>query len=194
MTKRTRTARPLLHRPTDLSRPRSPGGLLVATVLSVVIVLLAMVPQAGSAQSEASRISGTWTQVPVHQVLRAFAEFSGKSIVLGPTVSGTVTAHLDDEPWDTALEAILSANGLVAVEDDAGIIRVDRMEAVHSRKAVEPILTRTYRLSFAKASELQATLAPLLSERGSIAIAESTNTLIVSDVARVQRAIAGLLR
>ena len=194
MMKRTAAERPRPHRPTGLSRPRSPGGLLVVTVLSVVIVLLALVPQEGSAQSEASRISGTWTQMPVHRVLRAFAEFSGKSIVLGPTVAGTVTAHLDDQPWDTAMEAILSAHGLVAVEDEAGIIRVDRMEVQHSREAVEPILVRTYKLSFAKASELQATLAPLLSERGSIAIAESTNTLIVSDVARVQRAIAGLLR
>ena len=44
------------------------------------------------------------------------------------------------------------------------------------------------------AAELEAALAPLLSPRGSISVSPSTNTVIVSDVARVHRAIGGMLR
>jgi type II secretory pathway component GspD/PulD (secretin) len=56
------------------------------------------------------------------------------------------------------------------------------------------LLTRSYRLSFAEAEEIRAALEPLLSERGSISVSPSTNTLIVSDIERVHRSIAGVIR
>ena len=142
---------------------------------------------------ELPRISATWAEAPIADVLLAFSTFSGKSIVHGENITGFVTAEIKDQPWDVALRAILSAQGLIAVEDEYGIIRVSNIEALNSREAIEPIVTRVYRISFSRASELQATLAPLLSPRGSISTAESTNSLIVSDIARVQRAVARLL-
>ena len=134
-----------------------------------------------------------WAGVPIADVLRAFSEFSGKSIVLGENVTGSVTADIEDQPWDVALRAILSAHGLIAIEDEYGIIRVSNIEALNTGEAVEPIVTRVYRISFSRASELQATIAPLLSPRGSVSAVESTNSLIVSDIARVQSAVARLL-
>jgi type IV pilus assembly protein PilQ len=127
-------------------------------------------------------------------VLLAFASFSGVSIVAGAGVDGFVTADINDQPWDVALEAIVASLGLIAVEEESGIIRVQTMAGLAEQETVEPISTRSYRLSFARASEIQSALTPLLSSRGSISILESTNTLIVSDIARVQRAIADLLQ
>lgn len=127
------------------------------------------------------------------EVLLVFSTFSGKSIVQGRNVIGLVTAEINDQPWDTALRAILSAHGLVAVEDEYGIIRVSTLNALNALEAVEPIVTKIYRISYSRASELQATIAPLLSPRGSISAVESTNSLIVSDIARVQRTVARLL-
>ena len=144
-------------------------------------------------RSQARPISGSWVDVPIRDVLRAFAAYSGVSIVAGSGVSGTVTADIDDKPWDVALETILSVNGLVATEDAYGIIRVDDMANLDEREAVEPLLTRSYRISFSRATEIQAAIAPLLSSRGSASVVESSNTLIVTDIARVQRAIGGLL-
>jgi type II secretory pathway component GspD/PulD (secretin) len=109
-------------------------------------------------------------------------------------VEGFVTADINDQPWDVALDAILRSLGLYAVEEESGIIRVMSMSAVTTQETVEPVVTRSYRLSFARASEMQSALAPLLSPRGSISILESTNTVIVSDIPRVQRTVAGLLR
>jgi type II secretory pathway component GspD/PulD (secretin) len=149
---------------------------------------------ASQGPAEARRVSVTWEAAPLWEVLQAFAAFSGASIVAGAGVDGFVTADINDQPWDIALEAILSSLGLYAVEERSGIIRVQSMSDTATREAVEPVVTRTYRLSFATAAEVQTALAPLLSERGSISILESTNTVIVSDIARVQQSVAALLR
>ena len=144
--------------------------------------------------SQASRISVTWTEAPINDVLLAFAAFSGTSIVPGSNVQGFVTADINDQPWDVALETILSGQGLVATENDYGIIRVDNITDLNDREAIEPIETRAYRISFATATELQTAVQPLLSARGQVTVGQGTNTLVVSDIARVQNAIAALLQ
>ena len=151
------------------------------------------VPAEPPDQARPPRISVSWVESPIADVLLAFSTFSGKSIVSGQNVTGIVTADINDRPWDAALRVILAAHGLIAVEDEYGIIRVSNLEALNALEAVEPIVTRVYRISFSRASELQATIAPLLSPRGSISAAQSTNSLIVSDIARVQRMVARLL-
>jgi type II secretory pathway component GspD/PulD (secretin) len=145
-------------------------------------------------QAETRRVSITWEAAPLSEVLRAFAAFSGASIVVGAGVEGFVTADINDQPWDVALEAILRALGFFAVEEESGIIRVQSVADVSTQETIEPVVTRSYRLSFARASEVQTALAPLLSPRGAISVLETSNTVIVSDIPRVHRAIAGLLR
>jgi type IV pilus assembly protein PilQ len=149
--------------------------------------------RAQAAQSQARRISVTWTEAPINDVLLAFAAFSGTSIVPGANVTGFVTADINDQPWDVALQTILSGQGLVATEDDYGIIRVDNITDLNSREEIEPIETRAHRISFATASEVQTAVQPLLTARGQATVNAGTNTLIVSDIARVQNAIASLL-
>ncbi len=150
--------------------------------------------QAQQQLSQARRISVTWTQAPINDVLLAFAAFSGTSIVPGSNVQGFVTADINDQPWDVALQTILAGQGLIATENDYGIIRVDNISDVNDREAIEPILTVPHRISFATATELQQAVQPLLSERGQVTVGQGTNTLVVSDIARVQDAIAVLLQ
>ncbi|GMV07122.1 MAG: hypothetical protein AMXMBFR53_33970 [Gemmatimonadota bacterium] len=145
-------------------------------------------------QSQARRISITFTNSPIQDVLLAFASFSGKSIVPGSNIQGLVTATILDQPWDVALGTILSTQGLVGQEDEYGIIRVDNITDINTREEVEPILTQAHRINYATASELQTAIQPLLTERGSITVGSGTNTLIVSDIDRVQRAVRELLR
>jgi type II secretory pathway component HofQ len=144
--------------------------------------------------SQARRVSVTWEEAPIAEVLRAFAAVSGISIVAGADVTGFVTADINDQPWDVALRTILSSQGLRAVEGPVGILRIESFTGANEDETVEPLVTRTYRLSISRASELQAAVAPLLSPRGGIAVLESTNTLVVTDVGRVHRAVAPLLR
>ena len=140
-----------------------------------------------------SRVSMTFTEAPIADVLLAFARFSGNSIVQGVGVAGFVTAEIIDTPWDVALGTILAGHGLVAVENEYGVIRVSNMEDLNAGEVVAPIVTRVYRISFSRAAELQPAIAAMLSPRGSVSVAESTNSLIVSDIERVHGAVARLI-
>ncbi len=145
-------------------------------------------------QSQKRPISITFTAAPIQDVLLAFANFSGKSIVPGSNITGLVTASINDQPWDVALKAILAGQGLVAEEDPQyGIIRVDNIKDLNDREAVEPIVTKPYRINYGTATELQTAITPLLSARGTITAGQATNTLIVNDIDRVQRAVEELL-
>ncbi|HKJ02593.1 MAG TPA: AMIN domain-containing protein [Longimicrobiales bacterium] len=145
------------------------------------------------ARSTQPHISISFTNSPMQDVLLSFASFSGKSIVPGSNVTGVVTATITDQPWDIALGTILSAYGLAAEEDDYGIIRVDNINDLNQREEVERIITQAHRINYATASELQTAIQPLLTDRGSITVGQGTNTLVVSDIARVQNAVRQLL-
>lgn len=162
-----------------------PASLLPAAQAAAAPV----VPQA----QEARRISVTWTEAPINDVLLAFAAFSGKSIVPGSNVTGFVTADINDQPWDIALRTILQGQGLAGEEDEYGIIRVDNISDLNDREAIEQLVTRPYRISFGTATEQATAITPLLTERGSVTTSQATNTLIVSDIQRVQDAIEDLL-
>jgi type IV pilus assembly protein PilQ len=179
-----------LQNPSGDFEPWSSGANTLAAFAAAEAAPVVM-PQA---QVQARRISITFTQTPVNDVLLAFAAFSGVSIVPGANVAGFVTADINDQPWDVALETILAGQGLVAREDESGIIRVDNITDLNDREAIEPIETRAHRISFATAAEVQTAITPLLTERGSATIGQGTNTLIVSDIARVQNSISGLLQ
>ena len=181
---------PASHGRTTGRRVRLPRLVLLAAAAGFA----AQAAPTAAQRQEIRRITVAWEAAPLTDVLTAFAAYSGASIVAGSGADGFVTATIQDQPWDVALEAILSSLGLYAVEEESGIIRVMSMSDASSREEIEPILTRSYRLSFVKASEVQAALAPLLSARGSVSILESTNTVIVSDIARVQRTVADLLQ
>lgn len=181
-------------------RRRGRGAPITAAILGATCAVplsAQAVPEAGAPapqeQSQEQRITVTWLDVPVRDVLLAFADFSGRSIVAGPGLEGTVTAEIKDQPWDVAFDAILTSQGLVATEDESGIIQIVDQQSLYDFESFEPILTRVYRISYVPAIEILAALQPLLTERGSISVSEATNSVIVSDIARIHHAIAGTL-
>jgi len=155
------------------------------------------------AQSQQPRITVTYQDADIRDVIAAFAAFSGRTIVVGREVTGTVTAEIRDQPWDVALRAILLAQGLSAGEDATGIIAVDSYKNIASRQASEPLETRLVALNYAKASSLQETVRLLLSRdcgdgpmaapggggggggscqtRGAVAVDTATNTLLITE-------------
>ena len=180
----------MLENPSGPFEPWASGSGLAMATPAATAPSPAVLQQA---QSQARRISIQFTNSPLQDVLLAFAAFSNRSIVPGSNVAGIVTADIRDQPWDVALETILATQGLVAEENEYGIIRVDNITDLNDREAVEPILTQAHRINYATASELSAAIEPLLSERGSVTVGQGTNTLIVSDILRVQNAVRELL-
>ncbi len=108
------------------------------------------------------RITVTYDGTDIRDVIATFASFSGRTIVIGKDVIGTVTADINDKPWDIALQAILSAQGLSATEDASGILTVDSYRNLASNQALEPLVTRILDVNYAKASTLQQTVQKLL--------------------------------
>lgn len=128
----------------------------------------------------------------IHNVLRLIGDVSRRNIVVADDVSGTVTIRLRNVPWDQALAVILQSKGLGKVEY-ANMIRIAPLDRLQREREMEiarrqmevklaPIETRLIPVSYAEASELQGRVTPLLSERGSVAIDERTNTIIARDV------------
>lgn len=156
---------------------------------SLTLATVAAPPQ----QSQAEPIYLTYVQEPITSVLLAFANFSGKSIVAGAGVMGSVTAEINGQPWDVALDAILFSNGLIAQEDEHGIIRINNIADMDAAEQVERLRTVAYPVNYATATEVSAALTPLLTERGQITVAQGTNTIIVSDIERVQAGVTQLL-
>jgi type IV pilus assembly protein PilQ len=128
----------------------------------------------------------------IRTIVRAISEFSGRNIVVGNGVKGTVKVALKNVGWQEALRTILRSNGLDYVEE-GGILRVDDLSKLQTEsveretaraKAMElrPLDTRIIKLNYANAGELAASLQPSLSRRGSIQVERRTNSLIVSDL------------
>jgi len=148
-----------------------------------------------SFQDQGARITVTFSNTPIQEVLFTFAEFADRSIVAGANVDVTVSAEVRDQPWDVALQAILESQGLVAQEMVSGIIRVDNLQDLQQREQMEAPSTRTFQVNYATAAELQTAVEALLSmDRGKVAVDAGTNTLIVTDVSRVLDQVEAMIR
>jgi type IV pilus assembly protein PilQ len=134
-------------------------------------------------QSQQPRITVTYDSASVADVMAGLAAFSGRSIVLGKAVSGTVTAEIKNQPWDVAFQAILVSQGLSAVEEESGIIRVDNPQVLAQRDSLEPLATRLVPVNYQRAGSLAEPLKTVLSARGKVVADTATNTLIITDVA-----------
>jgi type IV pilus assembly protein PilQ len=154
-------------------------------------------------QSQQPLINVTFQDTDIRDVIASFAGFSGRTIVVGKDVVGTVTAEVRNQPWDVALRAILSGQGLAASEDAlSGIITVDSYNNILNRQASEPLQTQLVSINYARASALVPTIQSLLQKdcpqvpssgnvvnngrancvaRGLVAADSTTNTLIITE-------------
>jgi type IV pilus assembly protein PilQ len=112
--------------------------------------------------SQQPRITISLDGTNIRDVIATFASFSGRTIVVGKNVEGTVTADITDKPWDVALQALLQSQGLAATEDPSGIITVDSYQALAQNQALEPLVTQIVNVNYAKAASLVNTVRALL--------------------------------
>jgi ferric-dicitrate binding protein FerR (iron transport regulator) len=97
------------------------------------VTLLALSPSVTHAQ-EARRGTFEWQNAPLSHVVRAFAAFSGRTIIVAPDVGDPeVTASFQDVDWRSALELILAAHALAARVDASGNIRIERQPSVPAK-------------------------------------------------------------
>jgi type IV pilus assembly protein PilQ len=151
-----------------------------------------------SKEYEGQRLTLNFQDIETRAVLQLLAETSGKNIVITDSVQGNVTLRLRNVPWDQALDIVMTTKGLdmrqngnviiVAPAEEIAARETADLEAKQAISELEQLYSEFLQVNYAKASDLQALIAgdeenAMLSERGSIAVDERTNTLLVTDTA-----------
>lgn len=128
------------------------------------------------------RITVSWDEASIADVVTGFAAFSGRNIILGKGIDGKVTAEIRNQPWPEAFAAILAAQGLTAQEMPGGIIRVDAPATLAALDSLEPLETRVVRLNYKRAGALAKTVESVVTKnRGRVVADSSSNALVVTD-------------
>ncbi len=145
------------------------------------------------------RLTLNFQDIETRAVLQLLADASGQNIVVSDSVQGSVTLRLQNVPWDQALDIVLRTKGLDKRRND-NVIIVAPTEELASREKAElaaradvqdlaPLRSEYLQVNYAKASDLanlikaQAEGSGLLSKRGTVAVDERTNTLLLQDSA-----------
>ena len=165
-----------------------------ASVPAVPPTLVVVVP------SENGLVSLDFQDADIRNVLKVLSYKSGVNIVAGPEVTGVVTIQLTDVPWQKALDVILATYGY-GYERKANIVTVTTVENLKKRREdnqtlqdQEPLVTKTYSLNFAKASEVVESINKIKTGRGNINFDQRTNVLIVRDVAGNIELLDGVIK
>jgi type IV pilus assembly protein PilQ len=108
------------------------------------------------------RITVSYQDADIRDVIAAFASFANRTIIVGKDVSGSITADVKDKPWDEALAAILTAQGLAASEEPNGIIIVDSYKNMLDKQSLEPLITQVVSINYANATSVALTVRGLL--------------------------------
>ncbi len=152
---------------------------------------------------DGQRLTLNFQDIETRAVLQLLAETSNRNIVVSDTVQGNVTLRLRNVPWDQALDIVMTTKGLdmrqngnviiVAPAEEIAARETADLEARAAINELEPLYSEFLQVNYAKASDLADLISKsdgqnsMLSERGSVAIDDRTNTLLVQDtVSRLQ--------
>jgi type IV pilus assembly protein PilQ len=143
------------------------------------------------------RLTLNFQDIETRAVLQLLADTSGQNMVISDSVSGNVTLRLQNVPWDQALDVVMRTKGLDSRQEGnvifiapASEIAAREKELLSARKEAQelaPLRTEYLQVNYAKAADLATLIksgaGSLLSDRGSVAIDERTNTLLLQDTA-----------
>ncbi len=160
---------------------------MISTKLNKALPILLAIFLAWSGLLHAQEVRINFRDADIRSVIESVAEITGKSFVLDPRVRGTVTI-VSPEPIaeDLLYEAILSAlqvQGFQAI-DDGAIVRVVPFTTAFNTPTDfvgSELETRVYKLDHVRASEVLATVKPIMSKGGLMQPFDAGNNLLVTD-------------
>src|SRR5256884_1002749 len=149
-----------------------------------------------SEQSQAPRITVTWDNSDIREVVAGSAGLSGRTIVLWKEVKGRVSAEIKTQPWDLAFAAVLESQALAATTLEGGIIQVIDKKDLARADSTVPVETRLVRINYARASALVPSIQSILTQRGKAVADSTTNALVITEISsrigRVEDFVKGL--
>lgn len=154
------------------------------------------------------KISLNFQDIPTRAALKLLAEFTKINIVVSDAVSGNITLHLNNVPWQQALNIVLTMQNLDK-RRIGNIILIDKksafaaqqkqlLEEEKTAQAVSPLYSELLQLNYAKAKDMAAMLKDksnsLLSEHGALNIDERTNSIWIKETAKQLMQIKKLMK
>jgi type IV pilus assembly protein PilQ len=145
-----------------------------------------------------NKIDLNFQDIDIRSVLQIIADFNKFNLVVSDAVTGTITLHLDQVPWDQALDIVMKTKGLdkrikdnimlVAPIDELTAREKSFLETAKQLHKLEPITTDVINIKYSEADEIAKMLTgqndkknSFLSEDGSIQVVPRTNSLLIKD-------------
>ncbi len=141
------------------------------------------------------KLSLNFQNIELRAVLQQIADVAGLNLVASDDVQGAITLRLKDVPWDQALDLVLQTKGLdkrvtanVLLVAPAEELAARELLVLESRKQMTelaPLRRELLQVNYAKASDLAKLfqsavgLEGATDERGSVAVDDRTNNIIV---------------
>ncbi|SDV06829.1 type IV pilus assembly protein PilQ [Pseudomonas mucidolens] len=141
------------------------------------------------------KLSLNFQNIEVRAVLQQIADVAGLNLVAADDVGGSITLRLKDVPWDQALDLVLQAKGLdkrvsanVLLVASAQELAERELRALESRRQLTelaPLRRELLQVNYANAAQLAklfqsvSGLEGASDERGSVAVDDRTNNIIV---------------
>ena len=150
------------------------------------------------------KINLTIKDADIQHVLTFLAKEGGVNIVASDKVSGEVTFHLENIPWDLALDMILRTQGYDYVKE-AGVYRVAPAEDIREEfeaelkkrqtiRDLKPMVVRFVTVNYASLKDVGTHIKTVLSKNGTVSVDQSTSTLIIKDIEEHVQAAEDIVR
>jgi len=115
------------------------------------------------------KVTFDFKDIDIRNALKLIAEMSDLNIIMSDDVTGVLTMHLVDVPWDQALDIMLTAKGL-GKQQSGNVMRIAPVEVLSSEhklkleeqrgaERLEPLLTEFIALNYAKVGEVQKVIS-----------------------------------
>jgi len=132
------------------------------------------------------------TNADIRSVMMYLSSYGNINIVVAPQVDAQITMKLNNVTWRQALTIISDTYGLVGVEE-SGYIRVVKAKDYYDEKrsleqynaeqaTLKNLRTRIVSIKYNVAKDIVGAVKGLLSTRGTVAVDERSNALILRDL------------
>jgi type IV pilus assembly protein PilQ len=158
-------------------------------------------------RSEGKPVSLNFQNIEVRSLLTLISDFTGVDMIISDSIKGNISIHLNNIPWEQALNVILKSQGL-AKRRVGNVLMVATREEIMSRELQElqdsqqveqlaPLYPEVIQLHYPKAVDVANVLKDkansLLSSRGQVSVDSRTNTLWIRDTSKNLREIRQLI-
>ena len=111
--------------------------------------------------TETFPISVNFDNVDVRTVMETFSIITGKNILVGDEVDGSINVRVINENWDEVLEAILEIKNIgLTLNQNTNIVRIHKKEVIEAQEEYN----RKRKAELRKSIEFSKSIAPVRSE------------------------------